>query len=147
MVPPASHRIPRARWYSGSSPLASTFAYETLTPSGALSQVLRLPSARSRLSATPSVFLPMVWPLARSLATTCAISCDFSSSAYLDVSVRQVPSLYLCVQHRARMHVHTQVPPFGYLRIVAHLQLPAAFRSLSRPSLAPSAKASTLRSS
>ena len=39
------------------------------------------------------------------------------------------------------------VPAFGYLRISAHLQLPAAFRSLSRPSSAPSAKASTLRSS
>ena len=36
------------------------------------------------------------------------------------------------------------VPPFRHLRIVAHLQLPAAFRSLSRLSSALSAKASTL---
>ena len=36
------------------------------------------------------------------------------------------------------------VSTFGYLRIVAHLQLPAAFRSLSRPSSAPDAKAFTL---
>ena len=36
------------------------------------------------------------------------------------------------------------VSPFGYLRIYAYLQLPAAFRSLSRPSSAPSAKAFTL---
>ena len=36
------------------------------------------------------------------------------------------------------------VAPFGYLRIVAYLQLPAAFRSLSRPSSAPDAKAFTL---
>ena len=34
--------------------------------------------------------------------------------------------------------------PFRHLRIVAHLQLPAAFRSLSRLSSALSAKASTL---
>ena len=36
------------------------------------------------------------------------------------------------------------VPQFGYLRIEAYLQLPAAFRSLSRPSSAPDAKAFTL---
>jgi hypothetical protein len=34
-----------------------------------------------------------VWAISRSLATTCEISIDFSSSAYLDVSVRQVSSL------------------------------------------------------
>ena len=39
-----------------------------------------------------------------------------------------------------------QVSPFRYLRITAHLQLPVAFRSLSRLSSALSAKASTLRS-
>ena len=40
----------------------------------------------------------------------------------------------------------SRVSPFRYLRIVAHVQLPAAFRSLSRLSSALSAKASTLRS-
>ena len=39
------------------------------------------------------------------------------------------------------------VSPFGYLRIEAYLQLPAAFRSLSRPSSAPDAKAFPLCSS
>ena len=38
------------------------------------------------------------------------------------------------------------VSPFRYLRISAYLQLPVAFRSLSRLSSALSAKASTLRS-
>ena len=38
------------------------------------------------------------------------------------------------------------VSPFGYLRINGYLLLPAAFRSLSRPSSALGAKASTLRS-
>ena len=33
------------------------------------------------------------------------------------------------------------VPTFGNLRIEAYLQLPAAYRSLSRPSSAPNAKA------
>ena len=39
------------------------------------------------------------------------------------------------------------VPTFGYLRIVAYLQLPEAFRSLSRPSSAPNAKAFSICSS
>ena len=38
-----------------------------------------------------------------------------------------------------------RVSPFRHLRIFAHLPLPAAFRSLSRLSSAPSAKASALR--
>ena len=39
------------------------------------------------------------------------------------------------------------VPTFGYLRINAYLQLPEAFRSLSRPSSAPNAKAFSICSS
>ena len=39
-----------------------------------------------------------------------------------------------------------RVSPFGHLRIKGYLHLPAAFRSLLRPSSALSAKASTLRS-
>ena len=41
-------------------------------------------------SATPRVLLPLVWPLPVSLAATSGISVDFSSSAYLDVSVQRV---------------------------------------------------------
>ena len=40
-----------------------------------------------------------------------------------------------------------RVSPFGHPRIKGYLLLPAAFRSLSRPSSAPGAKASSLRSS
>ena len=39
------------------------------------------------------------------------------------------------------------VPPFRHLRLFAYVPLPADFRSLSRLSSAPSAKASALRSS
>ena len=39
-----------------------------------------------------------------------------------------------------------RVAPFGDLRIEAYLQLPEAYRSLSRPSSAPDAKAFPLRS-
>ena len=38
------------------------------------------------------------------------------------------------------------VAPFGYLRVLVYLQLTVAFRCSSRPSSAPSAKASTVHS-
>ena len=41
-------------------------------------------------SSTPAVLLQLVWPLPLSLAATQGISFDFSSSAYLDVSVQRV---------------------------------------------------------
>ena len=43
-------------------------------------------------------------------------------------------------------HYHSRVSPFGDPGIKAYLQLPQAYRSLSRPSSAISALASTLRS-
>ena len=50
-------------------------------------------------SATPYSLLITVWPLSLSLATTHKISVDFSSSPYLDVSVQEVPLIYLCIQY------------------------------------------------
>ena len=41
---------------------------------------------------------------------------------------------------------HMWIAPFGYPRIDSCLQIPGAFRSLPRPSSAPNAKASSLRS-
>ena len=47
------------------------------------------------------------------------------------------------------MHAHycMRVSPFGHLRIYGYVRLPAAYRSLSRPSSAPVARASALCSS
>ena len=53
------------------------------------------------------------------------------------------PSYTLCVQVWIIRHYPYWVPSFGYLRITRYLLLPAAFRSLSRPSSAPCTKAST----
>ena len=92
---------------------------------------------------TPEILLPPVWPPPLSLATTRGISVDVFSSSYLDGSVQTVPHVRLFdLPYVARR----RVSPFGYLRISAHLQLPEAFRSLSRPSSAPDAKAFPLRS-
>ena len=98
-------------------------------------------------SATPKILLSSVWPLPRSLATTYGISVDFSSLPYLDVSVQAVPHMHLCIQCMLHGHDSMWVSPFRHPRINAHLQLPAAFRSLSRLSSAPSAKAFALRPS
>ena len=93
------------------------------------------------LSKTPGVLLLPVWPLPRSLATTNGISVDVSSSPYLDVSVQAVPLMHLWIQYMIHEHDFVWIAPFGNLRIDAHLRLPVAYRSLSRPSSAPSAKA------
>ena len=53
----------------------------------------------------------------------------------------------LWIQFMVTGHYPGRVPPFGYSWINAYLQLPRTFRSLSRPSSAISALASTLRSS
>ena len=68
-----------------------------------------------------------------SLATTRGITIVLFSSGYLDVSVPRVTSLAGVWSSTRR------VPPFGHLRINARLQLPAAFRSLPRPSSSPRA--------
>ena len=97
-------------------------------------------------SATPAVFLPPVWPPPLSLATTRGISVDFFSSPYLDVSVQAVPHVRLFDSTQADRVLLCRVSPFGNPRIDAYLRLPVAYRSLSRPSSALSAKAFPLRS-
>ena len=96
-------------------------------------------------STTPNVLLHLVWPIPRSLATTCGISVDFSSSPYLDVSVQAVPRLRLFDSTQADRVLLCRVSPFGNPGIEAYVQLPQAYRSLSRPS-ALDAKAFPLRS-
>ena len=98
MGPPHSLRIPRARRYSGFCYSVSPFAYETITLFGSSSQRIQLDSTVDIAVLTPVALLLPVWPLPLSLATTYGISFDFSSSAYLDVSVQRVPSVHLCIQ-------------------------------------------------
>ena len=147
MVPPFSHRVSRVRRYSGYSWLTSLFAYETLTLYGVSSHTLQLNYVIPYAVQTPKVLLLSVWPLPRSLATTKGISVDVFSSPYLDVSVQAVPSVYLWIQYTVTGLDSSRVSPFGYPRITACFRLPVAFRRSLRPSSAPSAKASPLRSS
>ena len=100
MGPLYSLRIPRVRRYSGSRSLLRPFVYEILTLYDRPSHVLRLGFRMLISVLTPMLFLTSVWSLPISLATTLGISFDFFSSPYLDVSVREVPLLNLCIQLR-----------------------------------------------
>ena len=146
MVPPYSHRVSRVRRYSGYGSASQVFVYETLTLSGATSHSLQLTLKVLNAVRTPKVLLPSVWPAPLSLATTQGISVDVFSSPYLDVSVQAVPPVYLWIQYTVTGLDSGRVSPFGHPRIVACFRLPVAFRRSLRPSSAPSAKASPLRS-
>ena len=144
MVPPSSHGVSRVPRYSGYSQPLTLFGYRALTFFGRPSHTFLLSACVLYAVQTPVVLLPPVWPLPRSLATTSGISVDFSSSPYLDVSVQAVPLTYLWIQYAMTDRYIRRIAPFRYPRIKAYLQLPVAFRSLSRLSSAPSAKAFTL---
>ena len=146
MVPPVSHGVSRVPRYSGSRLPVFIFRYRALTFYGRLSHAVLLISSGHDVCPQPRRIIPPVWPLPRSLATTCGISVDVFSSPYLDVSVQAVPHVHLFDSMHVTGVLLQWVSPFGNLRINAHLQLPEAYRSLSRPSSAPDAKAFPLRS-
>ena len=87
---------------------------------------------------TPKVLLPLVWPLPRSLATTCGISVDFFSSPYLDVSVQAVPHVNLWIQLTLTEYCSAGFPHseiFGSKPICGSPKLFAACRVLHRLSV------------
>ena len=111
-----------------------------------LSRRFRFPgtSARRRpYNPGTRVATPPVWAPPRSLAATGGIVFTFYSCGYLDVSV---PRVRLHAPHGCRDRSR-RVAPFGNPRIRGYLLLPAAYRSLSRPSSPPRAKASPMRPS
>ena len=145
MVPPASHGVSRVPRYSGSSLAYIGFRLRVSHP---LWMAFPYHSANllSRCAGPqPRGINPSVWPLPRSLATTCGISVDVSSSPYLDVSVQAVPSIHLFDSVYGTGVLLRWVSPFRNPWINGCLLLPKAFRSLPRLSSAPSAKAFALR--
>ena len=146
VVHPASHGVSRVPRYSGSSLSVFSFGYGALTLSSRPSHAVLLDTSVPLTVHNPEKLGPSVWPPPRSLATTCGISVDVFSCPYLDVSVQGVPRVQLFDSLHDDCVLRSRVPTFGNLRIIAHLQLPEAYRSLSRPSSAPDAKAFPLRS-
>ena len=146
MVPPDSDRISPVPPYSGYHYGHLAYAYRTFTPYGAAFQ-----SASTWLGfrycgpTTPTPCKQCIglgcFPFARHyLGNHCCflflllLRCFSSESSPPDLH-RNTPTTTL----------PGWVAPFGYPRINASLQLPAAFRSLARPSSPLYAQASTVR--
>ena len=91
MVPPASHKVSRVSWYSGSCQPFEDFAYGIFTLSDQLSQNCSAIFSGTLCSPQPHGARTMVWALSISLAATLEIEVSFFSSGYLDVSVPPVP--------------------------------------------------------
>ena len=92
MVPPASHKVSRVSWYSGSCQSRLNFAYGIFTLSDQISQNCSAIDSSTLCSPQPRGARTTVWALSISLAATLEIDkFSFSSSPYLDVSVQAVP--------------------------------------------------------
>ena len=148
MVLVDSHRISPVPWYSGVRLACVSYAYGAVTRYGPSFQRVRLRRADAvcRSYNPGRTEIRPVWAVPRSLATTSGITIVFSSSGYLDVSVHRVSlhtPMYSAQDNRSST---CWVVPFGDPRINGLLHLPAAYRSLSRPSSPVHAKASTMRS-
>ena len=143
MVPADSRRIPRAPRYSGYRYASASFAYVSVTLCGQPFQTVPLASfhATSRSYNPGHAVTWPVWALPRSLATTGGIIVYFLFLRVLRCfsSPRSPPD------YQDGSPSDCRVVPFGNPRIKGHLHLPAAYRSLSRPSSPPRAKASAMR--
>ena len=150
VVPPASTRFPVSHWYSGSSSLSSISPTGFFTLSDQISQNCSaidsstLCSPQPRGARTPRFGLFSFWRLYFG-------NRGFLSSppGYLpDVSVSPgFPSPIRYGLAYGYLSLLKWVSPFGYLGSMDICSSRKTFRSLSRPSSALSAKASTLLSS
>ena len=107
MVPASSHKVSRVSWYSGSCRACSAFGYGAFTLYGRPSQVRSPSIAGSLVQSEPRGARTPVWALPVPLAATPGIDVSFSSSGYLDVSVRRVPfhTLWIGVWIHGMVHV------------------------------------------
>ena len=146
MVPPTSHKVSRVSWYFGYCLSLFVFPYGAFTLSGRLSQYR---SGNSEYNLLQSLTLQCThrslgsFPFARRYSGN-RVFFLFLRLLRCFSSPGSLP--YVMDWRMDTWSLSRWVSPFGYLRINGYLLLPAAFRSLSRPSSALSAKASTLRS-
>ncbi len=143
MVPAGSRRIPRAPRYSGYHYASSDLVYRTVTVYGRTFQIVPLIRVLARAWSYNPIHAVtwMVWANPRSLATTRGIISYF---LFLQV-LRCFSSLRQPLALQDNWSSTNWVVPFGNPRIKGYLHLPAAYRSLSRPSSPPRAKASAMR--
>ena len=144
MVPADSRRIPRVPRYSGCRQAARRFAYGPLTLCGRIFQTvpltthvatLRSYNPRRALRRRGFGLFPVRSPL---LGESLLFSLPAGTKMFQFPAFAHRPS-------RCDRPSACRVFPFGDPRITGHLHLPAAYRSLSRPSSPVRAKASTVR--
>ena len=145
MVPPTSHKVSRVSWYFGYCLSLFVFPYGAFTLSGRLSQYR---SGNSEYNLLQSLTLQCThrslgsFPFARRYSGN---RCFFLFLRLLRCFSSPGSLPYVMYWRMDDRGLLCRVSPFGYLRVNGYLLLTAAFRSLSRPSSALSAKASSLR--
>ena len=151
MVPAHSHKVSRVSWYSGSRRLHHSFAYGAFTLFGRSSQTVLLDFCMTFAVRTPKRTRfglgASVWALPVPLAATPGIILYFLFLRLLRCFSSPGSLPHAMDSRKDDWSLSSRVSPFRNPWIIAHLQLPAAYRSLSRLSSALSAKASALRSS
>ena len=145
MVPACSVKVPRVSTYSGYRHVNSSFAYGAFTLSGRLSQNRSAKFVESIMRSEPRDARIPVWALPFSLAATHRITCCFLFLRLLRCFSSPGSLPYVMDWRMDDRGFLCRVSPFGNLRVSGYLLLTAAYRSLSRPSSALSAKASSLR--
>ena len=135
MVPRYSYEISRVSHYSGYCHVNSDFPYRTFTFFGLPSQIILVSSLNQLRSPLPHKnyfswfgLYPFRSPL-------------LGKSMFLSPPPITKMFQFIGFAHRCRCDRSPtcRVAPFGHLRIKSFLQIPAAFRSLTRPSSPPRA--------
>ncbi len=147
MVPPASHRISRVPWYSGSPPPLPRSSPTGLSPSR-----MRLSNRFGStwgwdqwqvLQPRPGAFAPArfgLLPVRSPLLRESRLISVRQATEMFQFAHR--PPLSLCIQERVSRHHSGGVAPFGLSRLLARMQLPlnvspvsASFIGLTRPGI------------
>ena len=105
------------------------YAYGAITRSGQPFQAVLLASSLLIAVLQPQRVNSLVWALAFSLAATGAIS-----SISFPPATKMFQFTGSCFRLRGSWRLFHGVAPFGYVGIIASVQLPQPFRSLARPS-------------
>ena len=119
MVPPASHRVPRVRWYSGSCRLKFPFTYRTITYYGSASHPILLENLIAFAVRNPDCIATVglaSFPFARRYLENRffflflrLLRC-FSSAG--------IPPTRYFIYAPVTAHEHSCVSTFGHLRVV-----------------------------
>ena len=126
MVPPASHRVSRAPWYSGSPHAHTTVPYRILTVSDAAFQQLRVGRACACVGPTTPPWSKPGWfgllPFRSPLLWESRLISFRRATEMFQFAHGPLPILY--IQMGVSRHHSGWVAPFGISRLIARMQLP-----------------------